>query len=292
MALTYATVWLYNNEFNLIVVILKPFLRLLFTFRKKYYIRTSTIDSFATFILLSNVKLLSTCLDILIPVNVYRFKLSKFSAVQSRQVFSDATLTYFGPKHLPYAVIAISVYCIFVFLPVFILFLYPFKFFRNIVNRFPSRCILFFNTFVDSFQGCYKDGTEPGSRDYRWVSVLPFTSRWLCIITYALILNSTFFPLITIATVLIAIFLIVFDPLQKTFQSMSFYWIVHTLLMAIFWVSAAGTDIVQITGQSITLLHVFYMVYAITAILPTLGIIFIILQFLLIKSKNMSDKIG
>ena len=62
--------------------------------------------------------------------------------------------------------------------------------------------------------------------------------------------------------------------------------------MAIFGVSAAGTDIVQITGQSITLLHVFYMVYAITAILPTLGIIFIILQFLLIKSKNMSDKIG
>ena len=33
------------------------------------------------------------------------------------------------------------------------------------------------HVFMDSFQGCYKDGTEPGTRDCRWFSAVPFIIR-------------------------------------------------------------------------------------------------------------------
>ncbi len=100
-------------------------------------------------------------------MDVYQFETTQnFTYNHSKQVYSDATLEFLGSKHLPYAIVALLVFCIFVFLPVLILFLYPFKLFQYFVTKCPSRCILILNTFVDSYQGCYKDGTQPGTREY------------------------------------------------------------------------------------------------------------------------------
>ncbi len=281
MALTYGIIMLYDNKSKFVVLVLKPFHKSLLFLKRNWNIRTSTVKSFATFILLSNVKLLSTCLDILIPVDVYKLKLlQNFTVIRSRQVYSYATLEYLGSEHLPYAILALLVFCAFVFLPVFVLFIYPFQLFQYFLTKLPTRCILFLNTFVDSFQGCYKDGTQPNCRDYRLFSVIPFIFHWACFIIFALILNASYFPLATMITVFIALLLMLFEPLQEMFHGMSHGWIICSLFLAIFSVSCAGTDVVQITGQSTSFVYVFYTVCTTIAVLPFFYILLLILRFL------------
>ncbi len=279
MGVTYLLILLYDIKSKPFISVFRPFFKYIFFFKRSRKIRTSIVNSFATIILLSNIKLLSACLDILVPVDVYKFHSKKNFAVKHyRKLYSDATLEYLGPEHLPYAVMAILVFGVFVFLPVLTLCLYPFQFFQKVMNKFPSRCILFMNTFVDSFQGCYKDGTDQNCRDYRWFSVTPFIIRWVCFVAYAFTLNASYFTQIAIIMTLLTVTLIVFDPLQHTYHSMYYYWIIHTLLLSVFGVSAAGTDIVQITGQSTSQLYIFYFFYAAVTVFPIIGLIVLIFR--------------
>ena len=281
LILTYVFILLYDNKCRLFIAVLKPFQIFFLLFKKKWSIRTSMINTFAAFVLLSNVKLLSTCFDILILVDVYQFNsLKNFTVKHSKRLYSDATMEFLGPKHLPYAILALLVFCIFVFLPVLILFLYPFKLFQHFVSKCPSRYTIFLNTFVDCFQGCYKDGTQPGSRDYRLVSVVPFVFRWVCYIIYTLTLNATTLPLISMINVIAVLLFILLDPMQDQFYSMSYYLIIITIISAICCVCASGTDIVQATGESMPLMYFFYLVYIIVTVLPLLGVALFILRLL------------
>ena len=280
LAVTYVLILLYDNKYRFVIVILKPFQHFFLFFEKNCSIRTSIVHSFATFIFLSNVKLLSTCFDILIPVDVYQFKSLQNSTIKHlRQVYSDATLEYFGPKHLPYAIVALLVFFVFGFLPVLILFLYPFKHFQYFVSKCPSRLILSLNTFVDSFQGCYKDGTRPGCKDYRLVSVLPFIFRWLILIIYALLLNVSCFPLVTIIAVITSIFFIVFDPLQKHFYSITYYFIVLLIISGICCISASCTYTIPFTESTMPLLYFFSIVFCVVIVLPLFILLWNILRF-------------
>ena len=72
------------------------------------YVRTSVIDAFATFLVLSNVKLLSVSCDLLAAVKVYQLN-STGNLSYSWRVYYNASLPYFGEEHLPYAVLAIAV---------------------------------------------------------------------------------------------------------------------------------------------------------------------------------------
>jgi hypothetical protein len=85
------------------------------------------------------------------------------------------SIEYFGREHLPYAILALVVLCMFVLLPVAVLALYPFSIFQRFLNLFPIRWYVL-HTFVDSFYGCYKDGTR-GTRDYRWCAAIFFIIR-------------------------------------------------------------------------------------------------------------------
>ena len=74
----------------------------------------------------------------------------------------------------------------------------------------------FLHAFVDSFQGCYKDGTEPGMFDCRWFAVLMLLLRPLLFIIYAFTLSMMYF---VYAIILLIIYLIVkvnIRPLKKT----------------------------------------------------------------------------
>ena len=57
----------------------------------------------------------------------------------------------------------------FIVIPTLILILYPFQCFQKCLFccRVQLHCLC---AFVDSFQGCYKDGMEPGTYDLHWLS--------------------------------------------------------------------------------------------------------------------------
>ena len=70
--LSYILIELHDRQYTIIVTIWKPFRKVLSIFRKSWDIRTSIIDSFATFLLLSYVKVLSVTADLLIPTEIYK----------------------------------------------------------------------------------------------------------------------------------------------------------------------------------------------------------------------------
>ena len=115
----------------------------------------------------------------------------------SQKLYYDATIDYFGSTHLPYAILAIVVLVVFVQLPVLMFMLYPFKWFQKILNVLPVHWHVL-HTFMDSFQGCYKDGTEPGTQDCRW-----FVSFF--IVRCILFIASTYFPIASIVLTFFAL---------------------------------------------------------------------------------------
>ena len=133
LMVTYLMITLHDRNFRLVVVMWSPFRRIFSLFCDKWDIRSSVIDSFATFFFLSNVKFLSVAYDLLIPVQVYQLPLSG-NFTYSWRLYHNGTTDYFGSTHLPYAILAIVVLVVFVLLPVLILMLYPFRWFQKILK--------------------------------------------------------------------------------------------------------------------------------------------------------------
>ena len=70
--------------------------------------------------------------------------------------------------------------------------------------------------YVDSFQGCYKDGTEPGTFDCRWFSALMLLTRSFYFVIYGLTLSMMSFAYVLIVIATILILLINIQPYKKT----------------------------------------------------------------------------
>ena len=84
-------------------------------------IKSSVVKAFATFLLLSYVKFINTTVDILLPTRVYNSS-GKFIGLY---VYYDASYKYFGPEHLPFCILGIVFFSLFILAPMMLLFLYP-----------------------------------------------------------------------------------------------------------------------------------------------------------------------
>ena len=188
--LSYLLIHLYDKNFT---PLQKPFRAIFGLFQRNWDVRTSLIDTFN--FVLSNVKLLSASCDMLAAVKVYQLN-STGNLSYSWRMYYNASLPCFGEEHLPYAVLAIVVVPVFVLLPILLLILYPFCWFQKFLNLFPVRWYIL-HTFMDSFQGCYKDGTQPGTRDYRWFASAFFILRLLLLVIALFNINAMLFPLVS-----------------------------------------------------------------------------------------------
>ena len=109
----------------------------------------------------------------------------------SWRLYYDADIPYFGEAHLPYALLGLLIVALLIILPLLLLILYPFRWFQKFLNLFPFRWYIL-HTFMDTFQGCYKDGTEPGTRDCRWFASIYFVLRFLLLMIGVSTLNPMF----------------------------------------------------------------------------------------------------
>ena len=167
IVLSYLLVTLYDRNVKIIVWLWKPFVPLFIRFRRQWNIRSSLVDAFATFLLLSYVKILSVSVDLLMPVLVYDQNGHRISQLY---LFNQGDVAFFGSHHLPYACLALFFLLTFTLLPMLLLFLYPSSCFQIYLNRTGCRCQSL-HIFMDTFQGHYKDGTN-GTRDLRFFSGL------------------------------------------------------------------------------------------------------------------------
>ena len=206
---TYILIGWHDRQVKIVVKIWKPIYKFCILFRKNWNIHSSVIDSFATFLILCNVKVLNVCIDILKPVKVYQ--LTQEGGYRW-SVFIDPKLQYYGKHHLPYAMLAIFMFIFFVMLPIIFLLLYPTRLCQNILAKLPNRWQILLKILVDSFQGIYKDGTEPNTKDCRWFSAVPFIVRLIVLSVYIYSVDLTSSVHIGITVSLVGIITILADP--------------------------------------------------------------------------------
>ena len=263
--LSYVLIVLYDRDIGLLVYMWRPFHKVFGIFKRNWDIRTSIIDSFTTFFLLSYVKVLSVSSDLLIYVRIH-----SLDGKSSIRLFYDPTLHYFGGRHLPYAVLALVFLAIFIVLPTLILTLYPFQFFHKFLSLFPLRWH-FLHAFVDSFQGCYKDGTEPGTVDCRVFAQLGLFFRLAFFVIYALTLTSVFFVYAAVASTLWLVFIISVNPFKKHVSSYALTDSVFLIFISMFYISVIGIDIGSMEQHThLRLISIFTLLFPFAAMLYVL----------------------
>ena len=182
LCVLYSVVKLHDRGSRVFVMLWKPFHILLSRFRQKLNLKSSLIDTFATFILLSYIKISITAFYILTPTQLW-----SPDGSYEWVVYFDPSIVYFGPSHIAYAIITLILSFMILVVPVILLFLYPYRWFQRCLNRFHLRSLAL-NAFVDAFQGCYKDGTE-GTRDCRYFAALQLLLRLFITFFFVVVKN-------------------------------------------------------------------------------------------------------
>ena len=271
MIITHTLIKLYDKKFKPIVMVWKPFKIILDYTQRSIDVRTSLIDAFCTFFLLANTKLLSSSFDLLDPVYVSQLN-STGHLTFSWIVYNDATVLYLGPRHLPYAILAILVLLFFALFPVLLLLLYPFRWFQKLLNILPARWYVL-HTFVDSFQGCYKDGTEPGTCDCRWFASVFFIVRYFLMITGGLTFNGTYFPLGAMVLVVTISMLLVVRPFKDNASNLNYLTTMIMFLLALGHAAAIGINMAgKALSQTIFMGILFLVVFLTLLYIPVIVI--------------------
>ena len=216
--------------------------------------------------ILSNTKFLIVSFDLLAPVKTYRFITPNHTKVFWRLLY-DSTTVYLGQSHIPYAALALLILFVFVLIPILLLLFYPMVLFQKILNRLPYRFQIYLDTFVDLFQGCYKNGTQPGTRDCRWFSAVPFILRLVLLVLYTVTLDTSFTPYAAQVTALMIIlidpyksqcsssftmfvfFLACYSTILTAFNVQQWYWLLVStwivLAMPFFYISALTLSLIN-----------------------------------------------
>ena len=178
--ITYCLIELHARDVQLVVKLWKPFHRLFVNMRKPWNIQSSVVHSFATFLLLSYAKIVFVSLTLLQSYEPVTLEVVS-NTLHIMPVYSiDLGAQYFSKTHAPYGVLGLLVCLLFVILPLVLVLLYPTRLFPKLFSCCGVRRLQALRTFMEVFQGCYKDGVSNGSnRDYRSLAGLHLVGRLL-----------------------------------------------------------------------------------------------------------------
>ena len=270
--ITYLLIELHDHNCRVIVLVWRPFHRCFARFRRKWDIRASIIDVFATFLLLSNIKILSVSTDLLTPTYVYYMN----GSVVGIYLYYDGSVEYFGTnKHLPYAIFAVFVVLIFIIFPILFLLLYPMRWFQ--------RCLVCgvrwhaLNIFIDVFQGYYKDGTN-GTRDCRFFAAVYLLLRFILFLVFAITRSSVFYAVAGLVFIGMAMILAIVQPYKAAFAVYNVVDIVFVLTMAMWCGTAMFYAMAIAKGRY--LLVVSLIISYLVAALPLLYLVAILLHWI------------
>ena len=219
------------GENKIVTAMLKPIVKCTTKFKSRK-VKTSIIDSIATFVYLINIKILNSCFDLLVPVNIYMLTDREIKNTSTR-LFYDADIVYFGAAHKPYGITAAIVVIFFVLFPTLLLLVYPFKILQKLLNLLlSSRCQLFVRTFVESFNRCYKDGTKENEKDYRYFAAFPFIIRITMFLFYLMSPNRGVFVFVAVALTMYSLFLVISEPFKGQYKHLLDSYVLFNILLA------------------------------------------------------------
>ena len=173
---TYICIELYDNNCRVIAFVWKPFSWCLSKIQKHRVlnlnsIKYNIISTFSSFIVFSYSKILFTCFNIMNFTHIYKVNGHNYMSQHQYFLRYNASIPYFSSQHKPYFITAVSIFAIFNVFPMLLLLVYPTKTFQKTLGCFPKVNWHFLHVFMDSFQGCYKNGTD-NKWDYRYFAGL------------------------------------------------------------------------------------------------------------------------
>ena len=198
------------------------------------------------------------------------------------RIYYDASEEFLCGSHIPYALLAATLAIVFIIIPTLILILYPFRCFQKCLSYYRIQWH-FLHAFVDSFQGCYKDGTEPGTYDLRWFSAYGLVLRLGICILFTLTLNVMFFIYAPLLILIVLFFLINFQLHKSSVSHYTIIDITFLILLVLHYISILGADIIVLKDQ-----HYLYLIYILaffSCFIPIIYLVFITLQWMYLKRK-------
>lgn len=273
---SYILVILYYRNVKVIVCISHPFRRLFARFQNNWNIKSSIMEAYATFFLLSYTKFLGASFDILMATHVYSSEGGKSTLAS----YYDANLKYFQGDHLPLGVTALAVLIIFVVIPTLILLLYPFRYSQIVLRKLKLNSTLL-DSFVSPFYKCYKDGSDPNTYDCRWFSALFLILRIILPLVYAFTLGSVFLPLAVIIIFIFVMILITVKPYKPSYSHFIKFDVTFLLLLSLFFLSMISVDVSSIKDHR--LVHASYSLTVVFGIVPLLYVLLVIILWIISK---------
>ena len=217
IALTYACVELHGHNFRPIVWLWKPFHGCCVNVRRRWNIKTSLIDVFATFLVLSYSKLLFVSSYLLEETEIYNTEGEHLSGTSSSVLLVDATVHYLSEQHIPFAITAILI-LVFLLLHPLLLIFYPSKMFSRCHNCCQKRRWHALHTFVEVFQGCYKNGVSEGW-DFRSMSGVYMLFRFVLIVVNYHVAHQIGWLLRALLFLSLSILILILRPYKRNYMN-------------------------------------------------------------------------
>ena len=208
--ISYILIELHARNCRPVVWLWKPFCFLCVRFRRNWEAKTSIIDAFATFLLLSYTKILLVSFSLLTPTDILITNGTSVGKIMNY----DPSVDFFQGDHLPFAILALVILITIGAIPPLLLLLYPSHRFQRLLSFFKLQSHGL-QTFVDAFQGCYKNGAD-GGPERRFFAGIYFLFRIIVflIFTTATSIQKMFTALQITYTVYILAF-VIFRPYKK-----------------------------------------------------------------------------
>ena len=228
---TYMFVKLHDNN-RLFIRLWTPFYWCFARIRKEWHIRSSLIGAFATFLLLSYVKILNVSSYLLTPSILYDIKGNRLNEFF---LFYDGTYEYFGRDHIPYAFLGLLMFFVFNIFPLVLLTLYPSRCcFQRLLNYCGlSRPAL--HIYMDTFHGSYKLHSP---RDYRYFAAFYLVLRLVNHAVFTVATCAFYYPLIGVVTLLSLIIIAICRPYKNPLHT-----IVDIILFAVLTLMMFGNSL-------------------------------------------------
>ena len=285
--ITMILIELHDRNFKPLVWAVLPFRRCFRKLLKNWDLRKSVIKALATFILLSYVKIGSVSTRAFQRTVLY----NTTGPTELLYFYFDANVQYLSGAHLPLAILA-GIILVTITLPLpILLFVYQFKFFQAILSCCCSTRIREgLRTFMEAFQGYYRDGSD-GGRDYRF-----FASIYIVLRMVAFILQELSYSASTVTMLMLSILVGVTYTAVRPYKQNIFNIIDGFLLVNIGFVYLFSSLIILLTfvGNGISFLKVLIPVLLLLPLvyIIILGVYWILYSTCLKKAFQRSETIS
>ena len=174
---TYYLIELRDGGSRCVAKMWSPFCKLLRRLNLKAKDSSSIIHTFGTCILLSYGNNLFVTFSLFQSYALVSLNQNTKTLKTLHPLAVDLKTPFFHQTHIPYFVVGIVGGLFTIIIPLVLVLLFPTRVFPKLIQCCGLRRWHGVRTFMEVFAGSYKDGTEAGQRDYRFVAGIDLISR-------------------------------------------------------------------------------------------------------------------